>query len=435
MTSSRSTPAAPVFVRHFTSRPAGRSQTRFLRRNLLAFDKGNLKVSLRQAIQRTSSCVRICALSVVRAGASTLVAFAFACILCAVCKAGEANESEYSGELKFFTNPRSTNVPTFRRTYVFQMAVKDALWRIRIRNTENASSSLRTLYHEIGYDGTNIATIEFISPATVTVTNIQSARSKVPVTTNMVLSPSATIIPGPIPPVEFADSTVLWLALSAKRHFVTNSISNRLNPVWHVPYDEFIRERFSTHWNFHSSAPFHLSNLSMESDGTTRTTTGAVIKWPKPYDQGFTLVHFQVTDWSSPSSGQIVPKSFRLTVNEPKNSGRSTNDLATIMTWEGHVTNVSQTLTLGVGLPIIRGKTIVTDFRHNLSDGKQKPKGIIYANTSNWPEVDAPLLKRLVTIELESKPKKGGALLTMVALFLITTAGFIYFVLQHKKRQ
>jgi RNA polymerase sigma factor (sigma-70 family) len=292
---------------------------------------------------------------------------------------------EAQGTVTYATTNWGTGISS-TMTEQFTVARNESLWKIRavVENLETTGLPSDTnnydLYWEMGFDGTNLYTLEqqdkekllpTVPPAVLQRGNVIFAEGSV----QTAISP---------PHNDAKQFYPVWLAYCSAQYFRTLKGDRAVAPRFAMR--DFLSEpvkkiELTTKWNMNDR--LFLKDASWYSDGTTESIgpdgKSFIYKYPPPYDKPFVEGHFEILSWTN-WNGISVPANFKLTAYRPDNASTNVANFVVAYTMTGVLEQIQ-----GIGnfspVPQLNMATRITDLRIKVRPGLQ-PSG--YISTNLW---------------------------------------------------
>jgi RNA polymerase sigma factor (sigma-70 family) len=280
---------------------------------------------------------------------------------------------------------------SYKDTKHFVITRNGELWRIRTTDQKQERTGFGGppaeslyLFEEMGYDRTNIYTLEQqdkakvlpnFSPETIRSGNYSLAQGRVETAD----SP---------PCMETSLVPAVWLAYCSKPYFASLKDTNAFSPMF-ADRDflaEFIpRMKLPSKWSMNDSS--FVKEIAWYSDGYYPVSQpdprlGYKLGYEKlraPYDKTFLAGYFQNLTWTN-FAGATLPSSFQLTVYRPSyaDAPDAKPNFVVACTITGNLETIRKTGNFSP-VPELTTKTYITDWRV-MRGGRPAP----YASTNRW---------------------------------------------------
>jgi hypothetical protein len=350
----------------------------------------------------------------------------------------EALECRYqgAGDIRCRVFPSEANhSPAADRRYQFLFVVSNQCWQIRIIPKEKSDIS----YFDASCDGTNTYIVTEIEQAAFRLKfKDEHDRSR---NTNMI----ACVYPTDMPPAQFEPYVAIWLAYCSGRHF-EGQRTPLIRPLWpnSDPAVNSLPLFRTVCFRLLPTTPPMLESCVQYSDGAEYATDSGTVdrvvevrRYSGSFSNGFPRFAHQVLNTTN-VLGTSFPSEFFCKVFLPQKEGRSSNDVWTVMQYDGHLTSVTTDvpqIAIGGG---IKMRASVADFRTL----KLHPpiKLVSYRNAADgwlsmspgWPPYQA--YRRAIQMVPRPADRPSATRLTaMVVLGIFVAALPLFFVLQKLK--
>ena len=276
-------------------------------------------------------------------------------------------------------------------TEQFTVARNGSLWKIRtVVEKQETTGPLPSdtnnydLYWEMGFDGTNLYTLEQ-----------QDKEKLLPTVPPAVLQRNPIFADGSVqtansPPHNDAKQFYpVWLAYCSAQYFRTLKSDRAVAPRFAMR--DFLSEpvkriELTAKWNMNDR--LFLKDANWYSDGTTESTgpdgKRFIYKYPPPYDKPFVEGHFEILSWTN-WNGISVPANFKLTAYRPDYASTNVANFVVAYTMTGLLGQI-QDIGNFSPVPQLNMATRITDLRIKVRPGLQ-PSG--YITTNRWDIADA----------------------------------------------
>ena len=274
---------------------------------------------------------------------------------------------------------------TYTRTEHFTVARDGNIWKIRttVEKQEYTGPPGDTnnddLYWEMGFDGTNLYTLEQQDKdkllATVPPTVLQRG---------VIFAEGSVQTAGSPPHNDAQQFYPVWLAYCSAPYFEKLKGDKAVAPRYAMR--DFMNEpvkriELAAKWDMHDRS--FVKDVSWFSDGTTEGVgpngKSFIEKYQPPYDKPFVEGRFEILSWTN-WNGVSVPSDFKLTVYRPDYASTNIAKFVVATTVTGTLGQI-QNIGKFSPVPQLNMATRITDLRIKVRPGLQ-PSG--YISTNLW---------------------------------------------------
>ena len=319
----------------------------------------------------------------------------------------------------FFGNQFPEHAGQVDRTTSFKVRVDGCRWLITVYSPNLSASGGK----QVGSDGvdtyiTRIVEPQDLSPSPDEDTNSLSskarmARLKAGLQAGRIAQ-LAEVRPGALPPFDIGDSHRIWLAFASSCYLHLHPTSRfPLSFLTLPPYPKngALPVRWTVRWKWHETDPYLLEAFDRLNEGYFYGGAGKWYKYPAPFDQGFTNVHYQVTE-TRKVGGFLAPWRFTIAMTVPPTSpeGRILTNRFTLVTNRfaiGELTSARPLRGKETGRPKLDRLFEVRDYRAKPAFGLDV---VTYRTRSRWLQTNETDFAKAVAGKydeelLEPRPK------------------------------
>jgi hypothetical protein len=229
---------------------------------------------------------------------------------------------EAEGTVTYATAPDSRG--SYTDTKHFIVARKGNTWKIRTTTEKQERAGLGgslpdpiDLYYEMGFDGTNIYTLEQQDKEKL----LPTIPAKALQTGNYIFAEGRVEKASSPPCMDTEQLCPVWLAYCSAPYFASLKDDSAVSPLF--PTRNFFNERIPhmqlpAKWNLNDN--LFIKDVSWFSDGTIQESgsDGKILiqKYRAPYDGAFLYGHLENSSWTN-WNGLSLPGSFKITVYRP----------------------------------------------------------------------------------------------------------------------